>query len=137
MSEKSKRPRGRPKGSKNKPKPVELSFTRIKELFATCYTPAQQRKRFMALKPDQQFRLMAMLEPKEKPESAGKVTIVLSMDGMPVKTIQGQTVDPPALPDASGENVIDVVPEEKTHLRSALENSQSLGQRTGMPPNFF
>ena len=75
-----KRGRGRPRGSRNKAKPVELSFKRIKELFATCYTPAQQKKRFMALKPDQQFRLMAALEPKEKPlpaESAPGYTLVI------------------------------------------------------------
>jgi len=63
---------------------VELSFSRIKELFGTCYTPAQQKKRFMQLKPDQQFRLMAMLEPKERvvpEETRSSVTFI--MRGMP------------------------------------------------------
>jgi hypothetical protein len=76
MSKPTGRPRGRPKGAKNKAKLAELSFSRIKELFGTCYTPAQQKKRFMALKPDQQFRMMAMLEPKERPVPEGEQIIV-------------------------------------------------------------
>ena len=82
MSKSTGRPRGRPPGSKNKAKPVELTFTRIKELFSSCYTPAQQRKRFMALKPDQQFRMMALLEPKERPEKAEDVTIRVISEGI-------------------------------------------------------
>jgi hypothetical protein len=106
MRQKLARRRGRPPGAKNKPKePIPLTFARTRELFARCYTPAQQEKLFKQLKPSEVFRLMAMLEPKEKPQSAEREKIVLSMEGMIAKQYC------PHCSHCSGGQIVDVSPE--------------------------
>ena len=81
MTDKAKRGRGRPAGSKTYKAGPRLKASRMLDLVDACYDEEEWVRRFKGLSPESQFKYRSMLEPRAK-EEAGPGIFCLLVDGL-------------------------------------------------------